>query len=871
MTVMNLEVLVSRLNVPSRAALEEALGVVASQSQRSVELVHWFFQLLHAKDEAWKDCLERFFKDIEQVKKTLQHKMLCYPQNHSSSPTLGQSIIDVTCEAWLIASLECDLPQVTPIFLLLAMLTDPMLRQEIVGIVPSLKSIEVGTLRLWCIQRGKDDVMVAKASLQNSDKQILFNDDQKTIEQFTMDLTKQARENRLDPVIGRTTEIQQMIDVLLRRRQNNPILIGEPGVGKTACVEGLAQRIAKGKVPDSLKNIRILALDLTAMQAGASVKGEFEKRLKNLIQEVQSSAVPIILFMDEAHLLIGAGGQQGAADAANMLKPALARGELRTIAATTWREYKKYFEKDSALVRRFQSISVEEPTPEMAVAMLRHSVEKIQSHHGIMIEDEAVRSAVYLSHRYLSERKLPDKAMSLLDTACAKAVSPRQGICYEIIEIESEMANILIHIQALENNEMTRHEPVSTLALKERLAELEKDKAKIEKQQSSEKKLIQEIENTIKNRQNLDDFDKTKNQLLTKLEKIQKHKMLMPFCVDQQMIAKVLSSWTGIPVSNMLAAAKTKLMDLESYCNQSIFGQKLGIHAICQTLITSGARLSKPNKPLGVFLLVGPSGVGKTETAHKIAEQLLGSSQKMTIINMSEYKESHKASTLTGSPPGYVGYGEGGVLTEAIRREPHSLVLLDEMEKAHPSIQDIFYQMLDRGSMRDSEGRDIDFKQTIIVMTSNAADQYVVDHAEAILNEVPVVMQGLHVALEKHFKPAFLGRVRIVPFMPLDERMMAQIIHFQLEQLASRILEHYQITLTFSKAVMNHVQKSCKIMQTGARQVSAIIDKSIAPLIAQTLLVHQSINQKLLGYVLHLHVENDAYSLDWPNKIKTDV
>jgi type VI secretion system protein VasG len=870
MSVMNLEVLVGRLSVPSHRALEEALGVACANSQRSVELAHWLFQLLHANDEAFKDCLDTFVKDLEGVKTILQQKMMCYPQVHSSAPTLSQSIIDATCEAWLIASLECDLARVTPIFLLLAMLSEPMLRQEIVGLVPAFKAIEVQNLRLWCIDRGKDEAKMARGAMNTSDQKAAIATDQKTVDQYTIDLTKQAKENRLDPVIGRTAEIAQMIDVLLRRRQNNPIIIGEPGVGKTACVEGLAQRIASQTVPDALKNIRLLSLDLAAMQAGASIKGEFEKRLKSLIQEVQSSPVPIILFIDEAHMLMGANAQQGGQDAANMLKPALARGELRTIAATTWREYKKYFEKDAALVRRFQPITIAEPTPEVAIAMLRHSVERLENHHGIMIEDEALESAVYLSHRYLAQRKLPDKAMSLLDTACAKAVSPRQGICYEIIELDAQIANLRIHIHALENQDRTLKDPVSTSALKERLAHCEIEKKVIEDQQASEKKLIDAIEALIKNRAFEDDFDQKKNQWVHDLHAIQANRILMPFCVDSKMVAKVLSAWTGIPVGNMLAADQAKLMGLQAYCHQSVFGQEAGIRAICQTLITSGARLTKPNKPLGVFLLVGPSGVGKTETAHKIAEQLLGSADKMTLINMSEYKESHKASTLTGSPPGYVGYGEGGLLTEAVRREPHSLILLDEMEKAHPSIQDIFYQMLDRGHMRDSEGLDIDFRQTIIVMTSNAADEYVALHAKAIGEEEPSVMQGLYEALEKYYKPAFLGRVKVVPFVPLSEGIMTQIIHFQLEQLAARVSEHYQITLTYSDKITRQIQQACHLMQTGARQVAAIIDKNIAPLVAQTLLTNQFIHQKLLGNVLHLDVSDGVYCLEWPNKIKTN-
>jgi type VI secretion system protein VasG len=538
---------------------------------------------------------------------------------------------------------------------------------------------------------------------------------------------------------------------------------------------------------------------------------------------------------------------------------------LRTIAATTWREYKKYFETDAALVRRFQPITIAEPTTTVAVAMLRHSIEKLQKHHGIEVEDEAVQAAVELSHRYLAERKLPDKAMSLLDTACAKAVSPRQGPCFELVKLEAAIADLQIQIKALQQQDQDKKVKNSMAELNKELNDLTQQKAQLAEEQSKQKQIITDLEQLIKDKADIKGFAKQKKQLLKKLDTLQKQKMLMPFAVNKRMIAKVLSAWTGIPVSNMLAASQTKLIDLEKNCNARVFGQQAGIHTICQTLMTSGARLTKPQQPLGVFLLVGPSGVGKTETAHQVAEQLLGSADKMAIINMSAFKEAHKASTLTGSPPGYVGYGEGGVLTEAVRREPHSLVLLDEMEKAHPSIQDIFYQMLDRGIMRDSEGRDIDFRQTIIMMTSNAADQYVLDHQQAILDEDPEAIEGLHKALEKHFKPAFLGRVKVIPYIALDDSIMSRIITYQLEQLAQRIQENYQIAFTYSKAVTAQIQQACQLVQTGARQVSAIIDKHIAPLVANALLKRQ-LNAKPSADELRLQVQKGGYVVDWANK-----
>jgi len=863
---MNLEVLVKRLDGPCHVALEEALSLVAAQSQRSVELAHWLYKLLDTKDEMWQACLEKFSLNVGNIKEQLHRKIVCYPANHGSAPTLSQSVIDTACEAWLIASLECDLPVMSPCFLLLAMLTDTLMRQEILSIVPALKPVEVSQLRVWCVEQGKIIADLLKQSSGNVSSQLAGPISNKALDQFTSDLTAQASNQKLDPVIGRTAEIQQMIDVLLRRKQNNPILTGEPGVGKTACVEGLAQRIVAGEVPEELKNVRLLTLDLTAMQAGASVKGEFEKRLKQVIKEVQNSSTPIILFIDEAHTLVGAGGAQGQGDAANMLKPALARGELRTIAATTWREYKKYFEQDPALVRRFQAITVAEPTPEVAIDMLRQTVEKLQKHHGLHIEDEAVEAAVYLSHRYLSERKLPDKAVSLLDTACAKAVTPRNGICYELITLNAEIANIQVHIDALENQENNQSFAENVKALKLRMAQLEKDKKAIIKQRDNEQAIIDTLERHMKSDREDVSFLKIKKKLLKKLETAQKEKALVPFTIDKRMIADVLSAWTGIPVSNMLSQEQTKLIELPKYLNKRVFGQAAGIESISQSLMTSGARLSKPTKPLGVFLLAGPSGVGKTETALAIAEQLLGSADKITTINMSAFKEAHKASTLTGSPPGYVGYGEGGVLTEAVRREPHSLILLDEMEKAHPSIQDIFYQMLDRGIMRDSEGRDIDFRQTIIVMTSNAADQYVMDNEEGLLKEDAKTMEGLFNKLEKHFKPAFLGRVKVVPYMPLNKITMADIIHYQLKQLAERVSTNYEATLVYTNEVIEKLLAACQFAKTGARQIGNIIDKDISPKMAKALLLEQVRNKYARNSTLTLDVKDDEYTCIWSGK-----
>lgn len=857
MSDVNLDHLVKKLSPSSHVALEQALGCVTSHEQRSVELMHWLYYLLEVNDADWQACLGHFNIKKKLLQSELKIRIDRQPSAQGSIPTLSQSVIDTICAAWLFVSLESDLSIISPMFVLVGMLSDPILRQELLTTTEQLRHVDVASLRLWCIDLIKqypDDLQMDKKRDDTSDVTTALS-------AYTHDLTKQAKAGQLDPVTGRADEIQQMIDVLLRRKQNNPILIGEPGVGKTACVEGLAQRIIAGTVPACLKQVKLLMLDLTALQAGASIKGEFEKRMQQVVTAVQASSEPIMLFIDEAHQLIGAGGSAGTGDAANILKPALARGTLRTIAATTWQEYKQYIEKDAALVRRFQPITVVEPTPEVALEMLRHVIPKLERHHQISIDTDAVSAAVYLSHRYFSERKLPDKAISLLDTACAKVITPRDGVLPQVIKLEAEIASIDLECLSLQRD----HHPKQAVlrALQQRRDKLDKKKSLLQKQQQQEIELIASIKQ-FDDQSELDATAKAKRRgLIKKLQSVQKQQTMMPYKVSVAMVASILESWTGVPAAAMLARAQCRLLHLEAHCNKHIFGQAKALHMISQRLITSSAKLAKTHKPLGVFLLVGPSGVGKTETAHQLAQQLFGSADKMTTINMSAFKEAHKVAMLTGSPPGYVGYGQGGVLTEAIRREPHSLILLDEMEKAHPSVQDVFYQMLDRGLMRDSEGRVIDCRQTVILMTSNAADQYIKQHAQALMHDENQALEGLQAALGQYFKPAFLGRVNVVPYFPLGAQVLEKVVQHQLQLLQDRMQVHHQIQLVFDHTVIMKIVERSTLALTGARRVQALIDNVLAPRIAEKILTAQARRKRSASKALVIRLVNESFTVDW--------
>ncbi|MCE7959813.1 MAG: type VI secretion system ATPase TssH, partial [Acidobacteria bacterium ACB2] len=663
------------------------------------------------------------------------------------------------------------------------------------------------------------------------------------LDRFAQDLTARAAAGGMDPIVGRDDEIRQIIDVLMRRRQNNPILTGEAGVGKTAVVEGFALRIAAGDVPGPLKNVALRTLDLGLLQAGAGIKGEFENRLKSVIDEVKASPQPIILFIDEAHTMIGAGGSAGQNDAANLLKPALARGELRTMAATTWAEYKKYFEKDAALARRFQVVKVEEPTEPVAIVMMRALAKNLEKHHkGIRILDEAVESSVKLSHRYISGRQLPDKCVSVLDTACAKVAIGQAATPGPVEDTHRLIDQLTVEIDALEREAAVGADHAKRIdAAKAQKAEAEAKLKLLDEQWKKEIELVGKIREVREKLEasagggtapeEVEALRAEMGRLKADLEAAQGDTPMMAPDVNAQAIAEVIAGWTGIPVGKMQADEIETVRRLAPLLGERVIGQDHALQALAQKIQTSRAGLTDPRRPIGVFLLVGPSGVGKTETAITLADALYGGERNMVTINMSEFQESHTVSSLKGSPPGYVGYGEGGVLTEAVRRKPYSVVLLDEVEKAHPDVMELFYQVFDKGQMEDGEGREIDFKNTVILLTTNAETDQIMklcsdpETAPDPLKLVETIKPGLN----KIFKPALLGRMSIIPYYPISEPVMRQIIKLQLGRIAKRLKENHDAAFTYDPAVVDEIAGRCKEVESGARNVDAILTRTVLP------------------------------------------
>jgi type VI secretion system protein VasG len=754
--------------------------------------------------------------------------------------------------AWLIASLGIGQPnQIRSGHLLLALLTEPDLAQLSQRASKLFARIPLDRLKhdFDKLTRGSEEAPPVQAALapQPSDpvSELEAQAPQKTpaLDQFTTCLTQRARDGKVDPVIGRDPEIRQAIDILMRRRQNNPILTGEAGVGKTAVVEGLALRIASGDVPEVLRGVEIHTLDMGLLQAGASVKGEFENRLKNVIDEVKKSPHAIILFIDEAHTMIGAGGAAGQNDAANLLKPALARGELRTIAATTWSEYKKYFEKDAALARRFQVVKVEEPDEETACAMLRAMAPLMETHFNVRVYDEAIQEAVRLSHRYISGRQLPDKAISVLDTACAK-VALGQNATPALVETSARMLERLdAQVAALAREESAGANHADKLArLRDERAIVDAERQRHQQRWESEQAIVGRIREL---RASLEAGDGKGDRqalaaLMEELRALQGEVPLVPVQVDGHTVAEIVANWTGIPLGRMVKDEIRTVMNLQALLEERILGQSQATGAIAQRVRTARANLDDPNKPKGVFLFVGSSGVGKTETALALADLLYGGERKLITINMSEYQEAHSVSGLKGSPPGYVGYGEGGVLTEAVRRNPYSVVLLDEVEKAHSDVLELFFQVFDKGVLDDAEGRQIDFRNTIIILTSNVGSSQVM---QACLNKPPAELptpvqlsELLRPVLMKQFKPAFLGRLAVVPFYPINDDVLANIIRLKLERIRQRVAGNHQAEFQYDDALVNAVLARCTEVDSGARNVDTILNGTMLPEIADTLL-----------------------------------
>jgi len=863
---INLKSLISKLDSPTRKAMESAANVALSRTHHEVDIEHVLLELLSAPDGDLLRILKAYRVDGQRLQADLQAGLEHFRTGNTRNPVLSRNILRWLEAAWLAASVNYGADRLGSGYLLLALVSDEELQRLLVSSCAALKKLPVDDLKdnlpaiLSVNGRTPSEGPAATRENEASDDEAgaaighAHARNTPNLDKYTIDLTAQARAGKIDPVLGRDGEIRQMIDILLRRRQNNPILTGEPGVGKTAVVEGLALRITEGDIPDVLSNITLRTLDLGLLQAGASVKGEFENRLRAVIDEVKASLKPIILFIDEAHTLIGAGGAAGQNDAANLLKPALARGELRTIAATTWSEYKKYFEKDAALARRFQVVKIDEPSEDAAIQMLRGIANAMEAHHKVRILDEAVEEAVKLSSRYISGRQLPDKAISVLDTACARVALSRASKPAAVEDVERLIQNIDRESAALRKEQ----DPAHGKRLEEMVVRrkgLEQDLATHQAGFVEQRQLVGEITNlrlqlseaavatesrpAKKGKAAGKGTGSTLRDALIatqhKLHDLHQKQALIYECVDGATIAEVISGWTGIPLGGMVADEIDTVRNLNCLLEQRVVGQTHALELIARRIQIAKANLEDPGKPKGVFLLVGPSGVGKTESALALADTLYGGERNLITINMSEYQEAHSVSGLKGSPPGYVGYGEGGVLTEAVRRKPYSVVLLDEVEKAHPDVLELFFQVFDKGLLEDAEGREVDFKNTIIILTSNVGTDLImgaVEHGVTVdgKNRQPTpedLVELLRPSLQRAFKPAFLGRLAVIPYYPISDEIMRLIVGLKLDKVKQRLFINHGARLAYDQALVDLIVARCTEVDSGARDAEAIITDTV--------------------------------------------
>ncbi len=872
--------LLARLSPLTRKALESGVAMAVSRSHFNVELEHWLLHLVEAPDGDVAAILRANEIDAGDMAARLTRALDSFKTGNARTPGLAPQILDAAREAWSLASLRYGADRIRGGHVLLACLDRDTLAGALLQSAPPLARINTEALAntLTEVTTGTREDESAGAT-GGGGAGSGAPQAGGALDQFTIDLTQRARDGAVDPVLGRDQEIRQIVDILTRRRQNNPILTGEAGVGKTAVVEGFALRVAAGDVPPSIQPVSVRTLDLGLLQAGAGMRGEFENRLKGVIEEVRASPQPIILFIDEAHTLIGAGGQAGQGDAANLLKPALARGELRTIAATTWAEYKKYFERDAALARRFQVVKVDEPSEDVAVLMMRGLVATLEQHHGVRVLDEAVIESVRLSHRYITARQLPDKSVSLLDTACARVSLSQHATPPQVEDLRRHIEHLDTAIGIADREaQVDAARQADVTAMRAEREQGSRTLESLETRWGEELTLVQEIRDLRGRLEGafatdratagvgaapdseagpldgvaadaaaahpaMSDAEVTElrgalDEKSARLKALQGEDPLLQAVVDGQAVAAVVGNWTGIPVGRMVSNEINTILSLKQQMGRRILGQDHALQSVSEAVMSGRARLSDPRKPLAVFLLVGTSGVGKTETALTLAELLYGGEQNLTVINMSEFKEEHKVSLLMGSPPGYVGYGEGGVLTEAVRRKPYSVVLLDEMEKAHPGVQDIFYQVFDKGILRDGEGRDIDFKNTVIIMTSNAGTDTI--HALCADPETMPDADGLYDALRpellKVFKPAFLGRTTIVPYFPLPTDIIKGIVRLQLDRVRARLAEAYSADLDIDEAVVELIAARATEVESGARVIDRILTRTILPDLSQRIL-----------------------------------
>ncbi|WP_122438738.1 type VI secretion system ATPase TssH [Pseudomonas viridiflava] len=855
MSNVDLQQLIQALDAETRRDLESSAERCVARGGSKILVEDLLLELLERPQGLLARALQDAEVDAGELSASLQSRV-----EHSASrnPVFAPELVQWLQDALLVANLELGQTQVEQAALILALLRNPM-RYAGSRYQPLLAKLNIDRLKEFALSQQEQPANGKPAAQGES-----------LLERFTHNLTQQARDGKLDPVLCRDGAIRQMVDILARRRKNNPIVVGEAGVGKTAIVEGLASRIAAGEVPQALKGVELLSLDMGLLQAGASVKGEFERRLKGVIDEVKASPKPIILFIDEAHTLIGAGGNAGGSDAANLLKPALARGELRTIAATTWAEYKKYFEKDPALARRFQPVQLHEPTVSEAVTILRGLAQVYEKSHGIYLRDDAVVAAAELSARYLAGRQLPDKAVDVLDTACARvrislAAAPEGlerlrgelaegGRQRQALRRDAEAGLLIDHeaLEALETRLEAAEEERAALealwleqkTLAERLLELRQQLAKareaaaveptVEIEEDDEGTVIEAV--ALDETQSVEALTAALNETHVALTALQVKERLVSFEVCPRLVAEVISAWTGVPLAQLAREHNAKVASFAKDLRIRIRGQEQAVHALDRSMRATAAGLNKPDAPVGVFLLVGPSGVGKTETALALADLLYGGDRFITTINMSEFQEKHTVSRLIGAPPGYVGYGEGGMLTEAVRQKPYSVVLLDEVEKADPDVLNLFYQIFDKGVANDGEGREIDFRNTLILMTSNlGSDQISALCEDGARPTAEVLEETIRPVLSKHFKPALLARMRVVPYYPVSGPVLRELIEIKLGRLGER-LNRRQLEFTYCQNLVDHLAERCTQSDSGARLIDHLLDLHVLPLVADRLL-----------------------------------
>ena len=852
---VNLRSLIGKLNDQTRSALEAAAGLCLARTHYDVEIEHFLMKLLDASDGDCAAILKHYEVNRSRLATDLTRSLDKLKSGNARTPALGPTLTKMLSDAWLIGSVDYGASSIRTGYAVLALVSDDELRRQMQETSREFGKIAGESLRKdfsAIVERSVEEAPAAGPLAPGEAPVRAAGGKTPNLDQFTLNLTERARQGTLDPVLGRDFEVRQVVDILTRRRQNNPILVGEAGVGKTAVVEGFAMRIAQGDVPPVLRNVSLRTLDLALLQAGAGIKGEFENRLKGLIEEVRSSPTPIILFIDEAHTMIGAGGAAGQSDAANLLKPALARGELRTIAATTWSEYKKYFEKDPALARRFQLVKVEEPSEQACQVMMRGVVPSLEKHHKVRILDDGAEAAVRLSHRYLADRQLPDKAVSVLDTACARLALGQHALPAALEDAMRSLDDLGVQTRVLKRERAVGADHAERLRqLAERTAETEASVASLKTRWERERDLVAKVRGARERLEGLageapdgaggaaDSLRAELAGLTTELQILQGETPLVPVVVDGTLIGQVISGWTGIPVGKMLSDEVQVTLNLERHLETRIIGQAQALEAVSRRIRTSRAGIEDPGKPVGVFLLVGPSGVGKTETALALSDLLFGGERNLITINMSEFQEPHTVSTLKGSPPGYVGYGEGGVLTEAVRRRPYSVVLLDEVEKAHPDVLELFYQVFDKGVMEDGEGRQIDFKNTILVLTTNAGtDTLMKLCADAeTAPDADGLVKALKPELNKIFKPAFLGRTVIIPYFPIRDEALKRIIRLKLGKVERRLWESHKVQLKYDDALVDAVAQRCTEVESGARNVDNILTNTLLPEISRLLLM----------------------------------